>query len=98
MSDRNLKQRTELNYSVKIRKGASGTLVLLKIFYDECVMRKSSAFEFHKRLKEGREDVHHEASSRQSKMQRNDTNRMEREHWCSHVEDYRCAIIEEPKV
>jgi len=53
MSDKNLEQRTNIKFSVKIGKSASETLALLTVAYGEYTMKKSSAFEWHRRFKEG---------------------------------------------
>ncbi|CAI9587884.1 unnamed protein product [Staurois parvus] len=74
MSDRNLEQRMNIKLCVKMGKSASETLVLLKEAYGEHSMKKSSVFEWHKRFKEGREDVHDDARSGQPKTQRTDAN------------------------
>ena len=57
MSDKNLEQRINTKFCVKIGKGASEKLALLTVAYDEYVMKKSSVFEWHRRFKEGRENV-----------------------------------------
>jgi hypothetical protein len=57
MSDDKLKQRINIKFCVKIGKSASETLALLTVAYGEYAMKKSSVFEWHRRLKEGREDM-----------------------------------------
>ncbi|PNF20605.1 hypothetical protein B7P43_G04264, partial [Cryptotermes secundus] len=52
----------------------SNTLTLLTVAYDEYAMKKSSAFEWHRRLKEGREDVQDDPRSGLPGMQRTDAN------------------------
>jgi hypothetical protein len=42
---------------VKIGKSASETLALLTLAYGEYALKKSSVFEWHRRFKEGRDDV-----------------------------------------
>jgi len=74
MSDKNLEQRTNIKFCVKIGKGASETLPLLTVAYGELSMKKSSVFEWHRRFKEGREDVQDDARSGQPKTQRKDAN------------------------
>jgi hypothetical protein len=44
------------------------------VAYGEYAMKKSSAFEWHRRFKEGREDVQNDPSSGQPKTQRTDAN------------------------
>jgi hypothetical protein len=58
----------------KIGKSASETLALLTVAYGEYAMEKSSVFEWHRRFKEGREDVKDVTRSGQSKSQRTDAN------------------------
>ena len=57
MSDKNMEQRINIKFCVKIGKSASETLALLTVAYGEYVMKKSSVFEWHRRFKEGRKDV-----------------------------------------
>jgi hypothetical protein len=52
MSDRNLEQRTNTKFCVKIGKSGSETLVLLILAYGEYAMNKSSVLEWHRRFKE----------------------------------------------
>ena len=42
MSDKNLEQRINFKFCVKIGNSASETLALLTVTYGECVMKKSS--------------------------------------------------------
>ena len=65
MSERNLE-----HFCLKIDKSVSGTLALLKMTYGEHAMKKSSVFERHGQFKEGQEDVHDVARSRQPKKQK----------------------------
>lgn len=67
MVDRNLEQRINIKYSVKIDKRESETLALLQQAYGEHSMTKSSVFEWHRQFKEGWEDVHDDARSGQPK-------------------------------
>ena len=46
-----------IKFCLKSGKSASETLALLKVAYIEYAMKKSSVFEWHRRFKEGREDV-----------------------------------------
>jgi len=57
MCDKNLEQRINIKFCVKIGKSASETLALLTDAYGEYAMKKSSVFEWHRWFKEGREDV-----------------------------------------
>ena len=45
MSDKNLEQRINIKFWLKIGKGASETLVLLTVAYCEYALKKSSVFE-----------------------------------------------------
>jgi len=44
MSDKNLEQRTNIRFCVKIGKSASETLALLTVTYGEYTTKKSSVF------------------------------------------------------
>jgi hypothetical protein len=57
MSDENLEQRINIKFCVKTSKSASEMLALLTVAYGEYAMKKSSVFEWHRRFKEGREDM-----------------------------------------
>jgi hypothetical protein len=57
MSDRLLEQRIDIKFCAKFGKSASETLQMLTEAYGADAMKKSSVFEWHKRFKEGREDV-----------------------------------------
>jgi len=70
VSDKNLGQRINIKFCVKIDKSASETLALLTVAYGEYAMKKSSVFEWHRRFKEGREDVQDDPTSGQPKTQR----------------------------
>ena len=74
MSDKNLEQRINIKFCVKIGKSASETLVLLTVAYGEYAMKKSSVFEWHRQFKDGREDVQDEPRSGRPKTQRIDAN------------------------
>jgi hypothetical protein len=73
MSDKNLEQQINIKFCVKIGKSASETLALSTVAYGEYAMRKSSVFEWHRRLKEGR-DVQDDPRSGQPITQRTDAN------------------------
>jgi hypothetical protein len=53
MSDKNLEQRINIKFCVKIGKSASETLALLTVAYVEHAMKKSSVSEWHRQFKEG---------------------------------------------
>ena len=74
IGDKNLEQRINIKFCVKIGKRASETLALLTVAYGEYAMKKSSVFEWHRRFKEGPEDVQDDTRSGQPKMQRTDAN------------------------
>jgi hypothetical protein len=59
---------------VKIGKSASETLALLTGAYSEYAMKKLNVFEWHRQLKEKREDMQDDPRSGQPKMQRTDAN------------------------
>jgi len=67
MSDKNLEQRINIKFCVKMGKSVSETLVLLIVAYGEYAMKKSSVFEWNRRFKEGREDVQDDPRSDQPK-------------------------------
>jgi hypothetical protein len=56
MSDKNLEQRINIKFWVKIGKSVSEKLALLTVAYGEYAMKKASVFEWHRRFKEGQED------------------------------------------
>jgi len=58
MRDKNLEQRINIKFCVKIGKKANETLALLTVAYGEYAMKKSSVFECCRQFKEGREDVY----------------------------------------
>jgi len=72
MSDKNLEQRINIKFCVKIGKSGSETLALLILVYGEYAMKKSSVFEWRRRFKEGREDVQDDPRSGQPKTERTD--------------------------
>jgi len=57
MSDKNLEQRINIKFCVKIGKSVNEMLALLTVAYGEYAMKKSSVLEWHRRFKEGQEDV-----------------------------------------
>jgi hypothetical protein len=56
-SDWLLEQRINIKFYATLGKCASETLQMLTEAYGADAMKKSSVFEWHKRFKEGREDV-----------------------------------------
>jgi hypothetical protein len=87
MSDKNLEQRINIEFYVKIGKSASETLALLTMAYGEYAMKKSSVSEWHRRLKEGREDVRDDLRIGGPKTQRTDRNWTVYEPWCAQIAD-----------
>ena len=57
ISERNLDQRINIKFWVKISEIACETLVQLKMVYDEHAMKTLGGFEWHKQFKEGWDDV-----------------------------------------
>jgi hypothetical protein len=53
MSDKNLEQRINIKFYVKIDKSVSETLTLFTVVYDEYAMKKSIGSEWHRQFKEG---------------------------------------------
>jgi hypothetical protein len=88
MTDKNLEQRINIKFCVKPGKSASETLALLIVAYGEYAMNKSSVSEWHRRFKEGRENVQDDAKKwanhkRKGQLQM----RTEYEPWCAQIED-----------
>lgn len=74
MSDRYLEQRISIKFCVKLNKSASETHCLLKEAYGNEVMSRARVFDWHKRFKEGREDVRDDARSGRPVTHRTDEN------------------------
>jgi hypothetical protein len=74
MSDKNLLQRINIQFCVKISKSASETLALLTVAYGEYTVKKSSVLEWQRLFKEGREDVKDDPRSGQPETQMTDAN------------------------
>jgi histone-lysine N-methyltransferase SETMAR len=74
MSGRLLEQRINIKFCTKPGKSASETLQMLTEAYGADAMKKSSVFEWHKRFKEGREDVKFDESAGRPKTHRTDEN------------------------
>jgi hypothetical protein len=67
MNDKNLEQRINMRFCVKIGKSASETLVPLTLAYGEYTMNKSSVSECLRWFKEGQEDLEDNPRSGQPK-------------------------------
>jgi len=74
VSDKNLEQRINIQFCVKIGKGAREKLAILTEAYGEYALKKSSVFEWHRRFKEGQEYVQDDPRSGQLQTKRNDAN------------------------
>jgi hypothetical protein len=74
MKDKRLEQRINIKFCVKLGKNASETLQLLKEAYGAAAMKKTSVFEWHKRFKEGRDDVKDDERSGRPRTHRTDEN------------------------
>ena len=82
MSDKTLEHPINIKFCLKIGKIASETLT-----YGEYAMKKSSVFEWHRRFKEGREDVQDDPRSWQPKTQKTNANVDRVEPCCAQIED-----------
>jgi hypothetical protein len=74
MSDRLLEQRINIKFCAKLGKSASETLQMLTKTYGADAMKKSSVFEWHKRFKEGQEDVKDDERTGHPKTHETDEN------------------------
>jgi transposase len=74
MSARLLEQRINIKFCAKLGKSASETLKMLTKVYGADVTKKSSVFEWHKRFKEGLEDVKDDERTGRPKTHRTDEN------------------------
>ena len=54
---RNLEQRYNIKFCVKLGKTATETIKMLQLAYGDEAMNRTSVFEWHKKCKMGREDV-----------------------------------------
>jgi hypothetical protein len=54
MSNKNMEQRINIQFCIKICKSASETLLLLTLAYSECATKKLGVFEQQRQFKEGR--------------------------------------------
>jgi hypothetical protein len=85
--DKNLEQRINNKFCVKIVKSSSETLALLTVAYGEYTMKKSSVFGWHRRFTEGREHVQDDPRSGQKKRKGQLQMWIEYEPWCAQIED-----------
>jgi transposase len=69
-----LEERINIKFYVELGKNARDTCAMLSEAYEEEVMKKSSVFQWHKRFKEGRENVEDDERSGCPKSHRNDEN------------------------
>jgi hypothetical protein len=74
MSDRLLEQHINITFCAKLGKSASETLHMLTEAYGTDAMNKSSVFEWHKRFKEGRDDVKDDERTGRPKTHQTDEN------------------------
>jgi transposase len=72
MSDRLLEQRVNMRFCAKLDKIDSETQQMLTEAYGAVAMTKSSVFEWHKRFKEGREDLKDDERTGRPKTHRTD--------------------------
>jgi hypothetical protein len=63
-----------VKFCVKLKKSPSETLEMLKSVYGESAMSKSNVFKWHKRFREGREDVNDDERSGAPVTKRTDGN------------------------
>jgi hypothetical protein len=74
MSDRLLEQRISIMFCATLGTSASETLQMLTEAYGAEAMKKSNVFEWHKRFKEGREDMKDDERTGRPKTHRTDEN------------------------
>jgi hypothetical protein len=74
MSDKLLRQRINIKFCAKLGKSASENLHILTEAYGADAMKTSSVSEWHKRFKEGREDVKDDERTGRPKTHRTDEN------------------------
>ena len=67
-------QRTNLNFLVRLGKSPSEALTMLQQVYGGETMSRSRVFEWHKRFKEGREEVEDDPRSGRPSTSRTDDN------------------------
>jgi hypothetical protein len=69
-----LEQRINIKFCAKSGKSTSETLQMLTEAYGADAMKKLSAFEWHKRFKEGREEMKDDERTGRPKAHRTDEN------------------------
>jgi hypothetical protein len=69
-----LEQRINIKFCAKLGKSVSETLQMLTEAYCADAMKKSGVFEWHKRFKEGREDVKDDERTGRPKIHWTDEN------------------------
>jgi hypothetical protein len=74
LSDKNLEQRINIRFCVKISRSASDMFSLLTFAYDEYTLLKLSVFERQMQFKDGQDDVPDDQRSEQPKTQRTGAN------------------------
>jgi hypothetical protein len=74
MSDRLLEQCINTKFCAKLGKSTSETLQMLTEAHGADAVKKSSVFEWHKRFKEGREDVKDDERTGRLKTHQTDEN------------------------
>jgi hypothetical protein len=74
MSDRLLEQRINIKFCTNLGKSTGETLQMLTEAFDANVTKKSSVFEWHKRLKESLENVKDDERTGRPKTHRTDEN------------------------
>jgi hypothetical protein len=74
MSDRLLEQCINIKFCAKLGTSASETLQMLTEAYGADAMKKLNVFEWHKRFKEGREDVKENKRTGRPKTHQTDEN------------------------
>lgn len=67
-----IEQRVNLKFLVKLNKTATESFCLLKQVYGEQSLSRSQVFEWHRRFKEGREDVEDDEHSGRPRTSRTD--------------------------
>jgi transposase len=74
MHDKRLEQRINIKFCAKLGKSASETLQLLEEAYGAAAMKRTTVFEWHKRFKEGRDDVKDDERSGRPRTRRTNEN------------------------
>jgi hypothetical protein len=74
MSDRLLEQCVNIKFCAKLGKSTTETLQMLTEAYSADAMKNLSVFEWHKKFKEGREDVKDDGRTGRPKTHQTDEN------------------------